>query len=525
MITRRKLLTLLSGLPLGGLLAGGLVDRFKTGLSVKNIHFSAKSIYSPLGVRPLINARGTVTIIGATRVLPEVQVAMDKATREYVQLDELMDGVAQRLATLTGAAWGIVTSGASGAITAATAGCVSGGDPDRLWQIPDLTGMKDEVIIPAYSQTAYEAAARAVGVKMIVVNNIEELEAAFGPRTAMVMVLAGSRSEKGPLSLTEIATLARPQGVPVLVDAAAEGLPVPNPHLEQGADLVAYSGGKYLRGPQCSGLLIGRKDLVRASWIAVAPHHGFGRGFKVGREEIMGALTAVEMWMKRDHAAVMREWNQRLEYISGRLAEIPGVSTEIRQPRGRSNPSPSLKVQWDIIKIPLTGQDVEQLLWEGNPRIAVSGAGSFLPFPPNVNPDIRINSSQLEAGEERVIANRVYAVLSDPEAVPKPAGPADADVSGQWDLEMRFAASTVQQTFAFEQEGNKLMGTHYASYAPRKLTGSIHGEAILIRSSYTGQGTRLNFTFDGKVQGDTMEGKVSMGEYGMADWKAKRRTY
>lgn len=534
MISRRKALNIISSLPMGGILVGGWASSNKASGMPHNKPASTfsenkwkegKSIYESIGVRPLINGRGTVTIIGASRVLPEVEQAMHEAMRDYVQLDELMEGVGKRLAELTGTEWGVVTSGASAAITAGTAGCITGGDPDKIWQIPDLSGLKDEVIIPSYSQTAYDAAARAVGIKMVRVETKEELIAALGPRTAMIMVLAGSRSENGPLSLKEIASLAKPLGVPILVDAAAEGLLVPNPHIDQGADMVAYSGGKYLRGPQCTGLLIGRKDLVHASWIATAPHHGFGRGFKVGREEIMGALTAVEMWMKRDHEGCMHIWTSRLAYISRSLQRIPGVSTEIIQPKGRSNHSPSLSVQWDHSKIPLTGHEVEKLLWEKNPRIAVSGAGSFLPFPPNMDPDISINSSQLEDGEEKFIADGVFSVLSNPPHQPKQADPAAFDLSGQWEIEMKFSASTVTQTFFFEQKNNSLTGTHYASFAPRKLIGSLQGQEILIRSSYTGQGVRLNFEFTGKVNGDTMEGRVSMGEYGMADWKAKRSNY
>ena len=223
---------------------------------------------------------------------------------------------------------------------------------------------------------------------MIEVDSRDELVAALGPRTAMIMVLAGSRSASGPLSLKEIASLARPVGIPVLVDAAAEELRVPNPHLEQGADLVVYSGGKCLRGPQCAGLLLGRKDLVQASWLCSAPHHGFGRGYKVGREEIIGMLTAVEMWMKRDHAAEQKLWTSWAEHIAERVKKISGVQTEIRQPTGLSNHFPTLHVSWDLSAIPLKGYEVEQLLWDGEPRIAVSGAGSFLPFPPNEKPNI-----------------------------------------------------------------------------------------------------------------------------------------
>lgn len=525
-MNRRNLLRLLPAIPIGGSL---LTDGGEAAAAVGNgagvTAKGAKSIYDSIGVRPLINARGTVTIVGATRVLPEVRKAMDAAVREYVQLDELMDGVGQRLAELTGAEWGCVTSGASAALTMATAACITRGDPDKLWQIPDLAGLKDEVIIPSYSRTAYDAAARSVGARMVDVSTREELEAAVGPRTAMIMVLAGSRSENGPLSLSEIAAVAKPHGIPVLADAAAEELEVPNPHLVQGADLVAYSGGKCLRGPQCAGLLLGRKDLIKAAWICSAPHHGFGRGHKVGREEVMGMLTAVEMWMKRDHAGEQKMWISWAEFIAGRLNKIAGVKTEIRPPRGRSNHFPSLRVEWDASVIPLTGQQVEQLLWDGNPRIAVGGAGSFLPFPPNDQPNIRINTSQLEEGEERIIADRVFEVLSKPKPVQEASAAPALDVSGQWDVEMKFAASVADQKFIFEQKGSELLGTHFTDYAPRDLAGTLHGTTILVRSSYTRQGVRLNFTFTGTVNKETMEGEVSMGEYGMAAWKAKRRDY
>jgi hypothetical protein len=185
----------------------------------------------------------------------------------------------------------------------------------------------------------------------------------------------------------------------------------------------------------------------------------------------------------------------------------------------------SLRVEWDTSRIPLTGEDVEQLLWDGNPRIAVSGAGSFLPFPPNLEPNISINPSNLEAGEERIIAERVFAVLSNPPRKAAPMAPAAFDVSGQWDLEMKFAASTVSQRFVFEQKGNDLVGTHHASFAPRDLTGTLHDRDIRVRSSCSQEGVRINFTFTGVVSGETMGGKVSLSEYGSAEWTARRRSY
>lgn len=524
---RREILKSFTILPLGGSVLHALgkpQSAPRTSLTPWNKN---NNIYESIGATPLINARGTVTIIGASRVWPEVLEAMDAASQNYVQLDELMDKVGDRLAELTGAEWGFVSAGASAAVTAATAACVTGGDPDRLWQVPNLDGMKDEVVITNYSRTAYDAGAKAVGVKMVEVSTPEELELALGPQTAMVLVLAGARSEEGPLSIREIAKRTKPLNIPIFVDAAAEGLEVPNPHLTQGADLVAYSGGKYLRGPQCAGLLLGRKDLIQAARIAMAPHHGFGRGFKVGREEILGMLTAVEVWMKQDHDAIMQQWVAKLEQIAEPLKKIPGVTTAIRMPRGRSNHSPSLRVEWDMQQIPLTGYDMEQLLWNGSPRIAVSGAGSFLPFPPNMEPNISIGSSQFNEGDEKIVAQRVAEILKEPKP-PKPVSTVAPafDLSGQWDLEMHFSASVVNQQLVFEQQESNLNGTHFASFAARDLSGSLHGQEILFRSSYTKDGVRLNFEFTGTVTSDSeMGGDVSLGEYGMASWKAKRRDY
>src|SRR5437867_5541868 len=281
-------------------------------------------------------------------MLPEVRAAMDAAAQHYVQLDELMAASGARLAELTTAEWGMVSSGCAAALTHATAACVAGGNPDLHVRIPNLGGFpKDEVIIPKHSRNVYDAAVRAVGGRVIEVGTGEELEAAFGPRTAMVYILAGPEADTGPLSTKAIARLANQKKVPVLVDAAAEILTVPNVHLENGATFVAYSGGKCLRGPQSAGLLLGRKDLVQAAWVHSAPHHGFARSMKVGKEEAIGMLMAVEMWMQRDHKAEWARWRSWLDAIARHVSTIDGVTTNVVQPRGLSNRMPSLRVLWD----------------------------------------------------------------------------------------------------------------------------------------------------------------------------------
>lgn len=514
---RRDVIKSLAILPLSVAVPGNITEAMSAQAPGR------KSVYEAIGVKPLINARGTVTVIGASKVLPEVRDAMDAAIGEFVQIDELMDGVGKRLGELMGTASGCVTAGASAAITAATAGCVTGGDPDKIWMIPNLTGMKDEVVITSYSRSAYDAGCKAVGVRMIQVSDLNELQSALGPRTAMVYLLSGAESESGPLSLRAIAAVTKPLGIPILVDAAAEGPENPNPHVMQGADLVVYSGGKYLRGPQCAGLLVGRKDLIMAARMNTGPHHGFGRGFKVGREEVIGMLTAAEMWFKRDHAAEKKLWNIRLEYMAKRLDSLQGVTAVIKQPVGRSNPSPDLIISWDPAIISYTGQEVEDLLWNGTPRIAVGSAGSY--FQPNQKTSILVNSSQLSDGEEKVVATHLVSILSKPQGKSRATLPAGANLSGHWDVETKFYASTVSQTFMIEQKDNSLKGTYTGSIGTRELTGTISGADILIRSTYGVDGARVHSIFTGKISGDLMEGELSVGEYGKATWKAKRSVF
>src|SRR5687767_3791660 len=246
--------------------------------------------YTKIGVRSFINLTATYTINGGTLTLPEVKKAMEEASHFSVNLDELMEKAGARLAELLGSEAGMVTSGAAAALTHATAACVAGADPEIMQQLPDLTGLKNEVIMPKQSRNQYDHAIRTVGVQMIEVDSQQEFHKALGRRTAMIAVL-GTGESKGKIRLEEMAEAGRKHGIPILVDAAAE-LPLkPNPYLSRGADLVAYSGGKILRGPQCAGLLLGRKDLIKAAWVNSAPHHAFGRMMKVGKEEVMGMLA------------------------------------------------------------------------------------------------------------------------------------------------------------------------------------------------------------------------------------------
>ena len=484
-----------------------------------------EGVYAAIGVRPIINGRGTYTILSGSLMLPEVRAAMDAAARHYVQLDELTEALGARLAALTGAEWGLVTAGCSAALFHASAACVAGGNPERHIRMPHLAGLpKDEAIIPKRSRNVYEAAVRAVGLRVIEVETLEELDAAFGPRTALVYILAGPDADEGPLTTKAVCARARPRGVPVLVDAAAEILTIPNVHLEAGASLVAYSGGKCLRGPQTAGLLLGRKDLVRAAWVSSAPHHGPGRSMKVGKEEAIGMLTAVEMWMRRDHEAEWRQWTGWLETIARRVSSIPGVTTSVVQPVGLSNRTPSLDVRWDGKRLGIEGDAVARHLFDTDPRVALSPADED---PGAATTGVSITPYMLAPGDEKTIADRLAAVLASPpphEAAS--TAPPVSDLTGQWEVRIDYAASSSVHAFHIRQRGSVLDGAHQGDFITRDLVGAIHADQVEVRSTYTEQhGDALGFRFAGRVSGDEMSGALDMGEYLGARWTAKRHVH
>jgi L-seryl-tRNA(Ser) seleniumtransferase len=480
-------------------------------------------IYQSIGVEPIVNARGTFTVLSGSTMLPEVREAMGAASQHYVQLDELAEAIGARLATLTGAEWGLVTNGCSAGLTHATAACVAGGNPDLHVRIPNLNGFaKDEAVIPKHSRNVYDAALRAVGVRVVEVSTPAELENALGPRTALVYILASPEADESPLSTKVISQIAQARGVPVLVDAAAEILTVPNVHLQNGATLVAYSGGKCIRGPQAAGLLLGRKDLVKAAWVHSAPHHGYARGFKVGKEEAIGMLMAVEMWMKRDHEAEWARWVSWIDHVAARVSAIPGVTTAKVQPKGLSNRMPSLRVYWDRKKLGMAGDEVSRTLFAGTPRVAM--------FPARHESDpaltgVSVNPYMMAPGDEKIVADRLVALLTNPTRKDEvPAAPPVADISGQWDVRIEYAAGTSNHGLTLRQKDNEVEGAHRGDFMTRDLTGMVDGSTVRLRSAVGEQtGDSVNYTFNGTITGDEMGGTLDMGEYLSGRWSARRR--
>lgn len=479
-------------------------------------------LYENIGVRPFINARGTFTILTGSQSLPEVKQAMLEASRHYVHLDELMDAVGRRLAELTKAEWGIVTAGCAAAITHVTSACIAGMDPEKMQRLPKLDGLKDQVVMPRYSRNEYDHAARMLGVTMVEVETEEQLRAALGPRTAMVLILSCPAAERGPLTVPLICGIAREKNIPVLVDAAAETLTIPNIHLNHGATMVAYSGGKCMRGPQAAGILLGPKDLLQAAWLNSAPHHAFGRSLKVGKEEIMGMLAAVEAWVRRDHDAEWKQWEGWLETIRKQACRVDGITAEILQPEDLSNHAPRLRLKWDAEKVGITGQEVAKALDRGEPRIIV--AGSTGERPARMASSVTIMPYMMSPEDAPVVAKALHAALAHPPKVDAPpaSSAAPSRVAGRWTVHLEFVRGEATHELAIEQQGGKLSGTHKTTWMSNPLRGEVNGAAIQFRSAHRYEGTVLNYVFEGRLEGDTLSGEVRMGEYGTARWTASR---
>lgn len=376
-----------------------------------------QNVYTRLGVPTVINCRGTWTYLSGSLEFPEVRQAQLQAAEYFVDMFDLQRGVGRRLAELTGAESGMVTSGSAGAMAAATAACMAGTDDKHIWQLPDTTGLKNEVIMVG-GRSAFDSAIRLTGARLILAYSADELANAINDKTAMIYTTdLGDKLER------EL-SIAKNHKVPMLLDDAAGIPPVSNVKLyaKMGIDLYCFSGGKGLCGPQCSGLLLGRKDLVEAALMNSNPREGaVCRPMKVGKEEIIGALTSLETWLKIDEKKLYDEWNGRVDRIRKLVETIPGVKTNIYIPDD-GNRYPTLRVSWDQQTWNFTAMDCVAALRSGNPRVEVLGPDnpSLVKAVREGNPNrkaaktpdyIELISMTIKPGEEIIAGQRLREVL------------------------------------------------------------------------------------------------------------------
>jgi L-seryl-tRNA(Ser) seleniumtransferase len=374
------------------------------------VDYANEDIYDRLGVRKLINAEGTITARGGCRMEAEVTAAMAQASQHFVDLHELLAKSGDYLARLIGAEAALITAGAAAGLVLATAACIAGDDPAAVERLPDTRGLPGRVAVHRCHRNGYDQAVRQVGVELIEFGWIKEtfpyqLEAALDEGAAAVAYFV-EFSERGSLSLEMTVQIAHRRGVPVVVDAAAELPPVDNLRrfADLGADLVAFSGGKDIKGPQSSGLLVGRRDLIEACARHASPNYSIGRSMKVGKEEIVGLVVAVERYLAQDRQAEDTRWEAQVATLVDRLGALPGVRARRVYPVGpgrRPGTIPRAFVEWDAAALDLTVKEAVRRLYEGDPPIAVGSTDEALV----------LNPQTLDEDEVGVVADRVHDLL------------------------------------------------------------------------------------------------------------------
>jgi len=380
----------------------------KSAPSVKLTGFGATgNVYEELGVKTVINGQGTMTVLGGSLSRPEVAEVMALGAQHFVPIAELEVAAGKRIAQILKLPEGydaLVTAGAAAAMQSGLAGVLTSDNPKFIQQIPDLTGMKSEVIIQKTHRNPFDHQLRTTGVKLIVVESVDDVKRAINPQTAM-MHFSNFADDDGQIKVEEWVKLAHEHNIPAFIDAAADTPPVSHlwDYANMGYDLIAFSGGKAIRGPQCAGLLIGKKDLVAYALLNNSPHEDtIGRSQKVGKEEIVGMIKALELYLQEDQEALNKEWQRRLEYISGQITKVPSVTTSFPKP-GIANHVPHLLIKWDEKRIPMTPREVGKALRDGTPSIVLStgehGEALFM------------NSFMLQPGEEKIIAAEVVKLF------------------------------------------------------------------------------------------------------------------
>ncbi|TBW41290.1 hypothetical protein EYW49_00770 [Siculibacillus lacustris] len=484
----------------------------------------AEAIYRRFGVEPVVNCGGYRSFYGNSAPPEAVRRAMSDAAGGFVLMTELAEAAGRRLAELTGAEWGLVTAGSAAALTLATAACVAGRDPDRMLRLPHGAG-DAVVLMPAGHRFAYDQAIRLTGCRIVEFADRDALVAALDRHRVVMVALFGER-ETPALALERILAETRPRGIPVLVDAASEFLEAPERWTARGADLVVYSVGKAMRGPSATGLLLGRAALVRAAWINGPPHQSFGRPLKIAKEQIVGALVAVETWLARDAAAERAEWLARLDTVAAALDGLDGVTTERDD---RPGIVPRLRIHWSVERTGFDFTALRDRLLAGGPRILLDDYGGAA--------DATLVSPLGLDGDSAALVGRALrsAFAAAPVAAVAPAAPIGG-LSGSWRVVIDFADAPVEHHFELVQIDGRLTGLHRLGDGVAALEGHEAGGAVVLELTHRVEDNYVRHTFEARLGADGRlvgrvttgaaashtRGPTTFGQFGSVAWQGER---
>ena len=402
MINRRKVLQSLASIPFAGGLFGikTLSAQSKPELLASNLR---RNFFKELGLRTFINAAGTYTSMTGSLMPKEVIEAISYSADEYVNLDDLQDKVGERIAELLKCEYATVSSGCFGAMSIGMAGVITGKDPKKVKQLPNTNGMKNEVIMQESHSIGYAQALTNVGAKIVKVKTAKQLENAISNKTCMLWFL-NAHTDRGEIKWEEFISLGKKYKIPTFIDCAADVPPVENlfRFTKMGFDLVAFSGGKGLRGPQSAGLLLGKREYIEAARMHTPPRgETIARGMKVNKEEVLGMLAALELYLEKDHNKEWEMWESQIKLISDSASSVEGVETEIHVPK-YANHVPSLRIRWNEKKVKISPNEVRKQLSEGHPSIQTVGDST----------SVGITTWMMVPGQERIVAKRIKEILS-----------------------------------------------------------------------------------------------------------------